>query len=178
MSVFLRIVGIVNAAIWFGAGTFFAVGVLPGIFSQDLHHIFGDTGYPYYSGAVALALFKRFFILQYICGAVALLHFFAEKLYLGRPFSSLGTALVIVIFVLGLIGGFWLQPKMEDLRQTMYSNAPVEQKEKARHAFGFWHGISETANVLIIGGLLIHLLRVTRPPNSGGYGVLFPQFRG
>ena len=179
MSVFLRIIGIVNAAIWFGAGTFFAAGVLPGVFSRDLHQIFGETGYPYYSGAVALALFKRFFVLQYICGAVALLHLIAEKLYLSRSFSSIGTALVIVIFSLGLAGGFWLQPKMEGLRQIMYStSATVEQKEKARHSFGVWHGISELANVLIIGGLLVHLLRVTRPPDSRSYGVLFPKFRG
>jgi hypothetical protein len=178
VSVFLRIIGIVNAAIWFGAGTFFAAGVIPGVFSQDLRHIFGDSAYPYYSGAVALALFKRFFVLQYICGAVALLHFFAEKLYLGRPFSGLGTALVVVIFSLGLIGGFWLQPKMENLRQIMYSGVTAEQKEKARHSFDTWHGISEMANMLIIGGLLVHLLRVTRPPDSGRYGVLFPQFRG
>lgn len=182
MSLFLRIIGIVNAAIWFGAGTFFAVGVIPGVFSQDLRHIFGESAYPYYSGAVALALFKRFFVLQYICGAVALLHFFAEKLYLGRRFSTIGTTLVIIIFGLGLIGGFWLQPKMENLRQTMYSGVnsgvTVEQKEKARHTFGVWHGISEMANVLIIGGLLVHLLRVTRPPDSGSYGVLFPKFRG
>jgi hypothetical protein len=179
VSLFLRIVGIVNAAIWFGAGTFFAIGVLPGIFSRDLHHIFGDTAYPYYAGAVALALFKRFFVLQYVCGAIALLHFIAEKLYLGRAYSALGTALVVIIFTLGLIGGFWLQPKMEELRQTMYSGtATVEQKERARHSFGTLHGMSEFANVLIIGGLLVHLLRVTRPPDSGRYGVLFPQFRG
>jgi hypothetical protein len=178
VSLFLRIIGIVNAAIWFGAGTFFALGVIPGVFSGELHKLFGD-GYTYYAGAVALALFKRFFVLQYICGAVALLHFVAEKLYLGRPFSSLGTALVVIIFGLGLMGGFWLQPKMEDLRQTMYSTtATAEQREKARHSFGAWHGISETANLLIIGGLLVHLLRVTRPPDSGGYGVLFPKFRG
>jgi hypothetical protein len=180
VSVTLRIIGIVNAAIWFGAGTFFAVGVLPGIFSQDLRHIFGDTAYPYYAGAVALALFKRFFVLQYICGFVALLYLIAEKLYLSRPYASIGTALVVVIFSLGLIGGFWLQPKMEDLRQTMYATTGVtpEQKEKARHSFGVWHGISEMANLLIIGGLLVHLLRVTRPPDSGRYGVLFPKCRG
>ena len=180
VSVFLRIIGIVNAAIWFGAGTFFAAGVLPGVFSQDLHRIFGETAYPYYSGAVALVLFKRFFVLQYICGAIALLHFFAEKLYLGRPFSRLGTTLVVIIFSLGLLGGFWLQPRMENLRQTMYSTtATPEQKDRARHSFGVWHGVSELANVLIIGGLLAHLLRVTRQEAAGRYGgLLFPKFRG
>ncbi len=178
MSLFLRIVGIVNAAIWFGAGTFFALGILPGVFSRDLHQVFGDTGYPYYSGAVAMALFKRFFVLQYICGTVAIAHLIAERLYLSKTFSSLGTTLVIIIFALGLIGGAWLQPKMENLRKDMYFGATAEIKERARHSFGVWHGVSQIANVVIIGGLLVHLLRVTRPPDSRSYGVLFPKFRG
>jgi uncharacterized protein DUF4149 len=180
VSVFLRIIGIVNAAIWFGAGTFFAFGVIPGVFSQDLRAIFvGEGAYPYYSGAVAMALFKRFFVLQYICGTVAIAHLIAEKLYLGRPFSRIGTTLVIIIFALGLAGGFWMQPKMEKLRSEWYSTkATPEMKEQAHHTFNVWHGISQTANVLIIGGLLIHLLRVTRSPDSRNYGVLFPQFRG
>jgi len=178
VSVFLRIVGIVNAAIWFGAATFFAAGVVPGVFSQDLHKLFGD-GYLYYSGAVALVMFKRFFVLQYICGTVALLHFLAEKLYLGKPFSRIGTALVLAILGLGLIGGFWLQPKMEGLRKDMYFGATPELKERARHSFGVWHGVSELANLLVIGGLLVHLLRVARQTDGARYGgVLFPQFRG
>ena len=97
----------------------------------------------------------------------------------GPAFFRIGTTLVIIIFALGLAGGFWMQPKMEKLRSEWYSTkATPEMKEQAHHTFNVWHGISQTANVLIIGGLLIHLLRVTRSPDSRNYGVLFPQFRG
>lgn len=176
----MRFVGIVNAAIWFGAGVFFAAAILPAIFSPDMHKVFGVAAdspyYPYYPGGVALVLFKRFFMLQYVCGIIALLHLFAEKLYLGRPLPRLGTALVIGIFSLALIGGVWLQPRMEILRQTIYTGTNPDQKERARHSFGLWHGISEFANLVIIGGLLAHLVRVTRPGESDRYST-FTIFR-
>ncbi len=176
----MRFVGIVNAAIWFGAGVFFAVAILPGVFSQDMHKVLGvpaDSPYfSYYPGGVALVLFKRFFALQYFCGIVALLHLLAEKLYLGRALPRLGMALVVGVFGLALVGGLWLQPRMENFRQTMYLGANPDQKERARHAFGLWHGISECANLIIIGSLLAHLLRVTRPPESDRYST-FTIFR-
>jgi hypothetical protein len=181
VSGFLRFVGIVNAAIWFGAGVFFAAAILPGAFSQDMHKVFGVPAespyYSYYPGGVALVLFKRFFVLQYICGIIALLHLFAEKLYLGRALPKFGTALVIGIFGLALIGGVWLQPRLENYRQTMYVNASTEEKERARHSFGLWHGISQFANLVVIGGLLAHLARVSRPGESDRY-TTFTIFRG
>lgn len=180
MSGFLRFVGIVNAAIWFGAGVFFAAAILPAVFSQDMHKVFGVAAdspyYSYYPGGVALVLFKRFFVLQYVCGIIALLHLLAEKLYLGRPLPRLDTALITVIFLLALIGGLWLQPKMENLRQARYVGANLEQKERARHSFGLWHGVSEFANLVIIGGLLVHLIRVSRPGTSDRY-TTFTIFR-
>jgi energy-coupling factor transporter transmembrane protein EcfT len=166
-------VGIVNAAIWFGAGIFFTMGILPAIFSSDLHKLFGESAYPYFSGAVALVLFKRFFVLQYICGSVAVLHFLAEKLYLGRAFSRFGMTLVLIIFGLGLIGGLWLQPRMELLRATRYTSTSPELREKARHSFGLWHGVSLLTSFAIIGGLLVHLVRVARPAEPGRYGTFY-----
>ena len=170
MSGFLRFIGTINAAIWFGAGIFFAAVVLPAVFSEDMRKVLGSSAYPYYSGAVALILFKRFFALQYICGAIALLHLFAEKLYLGRALPRLGVALVTSIFCLGLKGGFWLQPHMEHLRQAMYFGPSQEQREKARHSFGLWHGLSELVNLAVLGGLLIYIVHVTRPEEHVRYG--------
>ncbi|MDB6022941.1 MAG: hypothetical protein JWQ04_2798 [Pedosphaera sp.] len=172
MSGFLRFVGIINAAIWFGAAIFFALGILPAVFSQEMHRLFRETD-PYYSGAVAQLLFGRFFALQCICGAVALLHLLAEKLYLGRALPRLGTTLVLALFCFGLIGNFWLLPHMKDLRQTRYFGQTQEQKEHARRSFGIWHGISEFANLFVIGGLLVNLVRVTRPADPGRYGTFY-----
>jgi hypothetical protein len=163
VSSFLRFIGIVNAAVWFGAGIFFAAVVLPAVFSQDLHRLFGEAAYRYYSGGVALVMFRRFFMLQYVCGTLAVLLLLAERIYLGRAFPRFGSALVLAILGLGLIGGFWLQPRMEQFRQTMYFGPTQQEKDSARHSFGMWHGVSQLANLLIVGGLLVHLARVTRP---------------
>ncbi len=149
------------------------MGILPAIFSSDLHKLFGDAAYPYFSGSVALVLFKRFFALQYICGTVAVAHLLAEKLYLGRALPRIGMTLVLIIFGLGLIGGLWVQPRMERLRGIMYSSQSQEIRDQARHSFGLWHGVSQFANLLIIGGLLVHVVRVTRPAEPGRYGTFY-----
>ncbi|HEX4645476.1 MAG TPA: DUF4149 domain-containing protein [Verrucomicrobiae bacterium] len=162
-----------NAAIWFGAAIFFTVAVGPAIFSPEMKQVFGEGAFPYYSGAVALVVLKRYFILQQICGAIALLHLFAERLYLGRPWSRFILGLLLVIFGLGLIGGFLLQPKMRELRHTMYYGATQEQKETAHRAFAGLHGISQGANLIILAGLLVYLLRVSKPPESARYGTLY-----
>ena len=167
----------VNAAIWFGAAIFFTLGIGPAIFSNEMRQVFGENAFPYYSGAVALVLLKRYFILQYICGAVAWLHLFGEWLYLGRLPTRFALGLLIVLVGLGLLGGVWLQPKMKNLRQTMYFGASPAQREAARHAFGAWHGASMAGNLVIIAGLLVYLLRVSRPGEVGRYNT-FTKFRG
>jgi hypothetical protein len=174
VSGFLRFVGIVNAAIWFGSAIFFAVGILPGVFSTELHTLFHEPAAdPYYSGAVAQALFKRFFAFQCICGFVALLHLFAEKLYLGRPLPRFGTGLVVALFCFSLIGSYWLQPHMQDLRQTRYFGRTQEQKDRARNSFGTWHVLSEVANLFVMAGLLVHLIRVTRSAGPSRYPTIY-----
>ena len=173
MSGFLKIIGILNAAIWFGAGLFFVVGILPGIFSTDMHQLFHETAFAYYAGAVALILFKRFFILQYVCGTVALIHLVAEKLYVSRPVPKLGLGLVLFLLGSGLIGGLWFQPHMEALRSVMYTGASVALREKAAASFALWHHASEAASLFILAGLLIHLVRVTRTGEPGRYGTFY-----
>jgi energy-coupling factor transporter transmembrane protein EcfT len=173
-------VGIVNAAIWLGAGVFFALFILPGVFSGTMHtalKLSADPSTNYYQGAIAQVLFHRFFALQYICAIVALLHFVTEKLYLGRAFSALGLAVVIGIFILSLAGGVVLQPKMERLHGIHYSNAPAAEKEQAAKTFTTWHGISQIANLAIMAGLVVHLVRVTRPDDSSRT-ITFNKFWG
>jgi hypothetical protein len=173
-------VGIVNAALWFGASVFFAGVVLPGVFSGDTHKLFGEeTAYRYYAGGVAMALFQRFFVLQYVCGLVALAHLCAEKLYLGRAFPRLTTGIVAGALGLSLIGGLWVQPHLREFRQTMYApTASAEQKAAAEHSFGVLHGVSELANLVMLAGLLVYLVNVSRQEESARYGTLFPTFRG
>ena len=170
VSGFLRFVGVVNAAIWLGAGIFM-VFVLPAVFSPEMHQLFGEEKtFKYYSGAVAMILFRRFFALQYFCGTIALLHLIAEKLYLGRAFPRLGTTVILAVFGLGLAGGVWFRPRMEGLRGTMYSStASQAQKDAAEQSFKRWHVVSNLAVVVMIGGLFVHLVRVTRQEDTSRY---------
>ena len=182
VSVFLRWVGIVNAAIWFGASIFLVVA-LTAIFSPEMIKLFTEAGdatpaHKFYSGAVANAVFHRYFALQYVCGIIAIFHLVAEKLYLGRALSWLGIGLVGMLLFVALAGGLGLQPRMEKLRAEKYSNVSAEQKAKADHSFNTLHAVSECINLFVMAGLLVHLLRVTRPEESRHYGTLFPQFRG
>jgi hypothetical protein len=180
VSGFLRFIGIANAAVWFGGGFVCTAIILPGVFSPNVRALFGDEyTFRYYAGGVALALFSRFFILQYFCGVVALAHLFAEKLYLGRAIPKLGMAIVLGALAISLVGGAVVQPRLKDFRQAMYSpKATTEEKALATHNFWMWHGLSQAANVLMLAGLLVHLIRVSRPEEPGRYGTLFPKFRG
>lgn len=160
---FLRFVGIVNAAVWFGAAIFFTFFAAPGFFSDEMLRILP----PPYNGAAAQLIIKRYFILQQWCGAIALLHLFAEKLYAGRALERFTLAVLLVLFSLGLAGGVWLQPKLRDLYLVKYNQkATPEQREVAARTFKTWHGVSQSANLLILPGLLFYLWRVTSSSNG------------
>ena len=162
MTVFLRYVGILNAAVWFGGSLFFALGVLPAVFSPEVRELFQKSGYEYYAGGVALAVFHRYFMLHYFCGVVALLHLAAEKVYVGKAFNRFTWGLVLGLLSFSLIGGMWFQPHMEKLRHEKYFNPRPELREQARHSFAIWHGVSEGVNMIVLIGLLAHLIHNTR----------------
>jgi hypothetical protein len=173
---FLRFLGIANVAVWFGAAIFFTFAVGPGIFSEEMRAVLGanPSTFEFYAGGVALVIIKRYFILQNVCGLLAVLHLLAERLYLGRKTNRYVVGLLIFLFGLGLIGGFWLQPKMTGIRQTMYSTTSTpQQKDAARHTFSIWHGVSMAGDLFIIAGLAIYLVRVARPSDAGRYGTVY-----
>ena len=93
MTGFLRFIGTANAAVWFGAAVFFTLAAGPAIFSTEVQNLFGDAGFRFYAGGVALAVLKRYFIVQCACGIIALVHLWAEWLYLGRKASRITLAL-------------------------------------------------------------------------------------
>ena len=68
---FLRIVGLLNAAVWFGAAVFFTFGVGLVPFSPEMKTLLGSNNAPYFSGAIAQIFIARYFHFQLACGAVA-----------------------------------------------------------------------------------------------------------
>jgi hypothetical protein len=165
----LRHIGIINAAVWFGGLLFFAFGILPAVFSQDTRRLFQDGPYPWFSGGVAMILFCRCFVLQYCCGAIAILHIILSYFYFGGRFPKANLLLVLALFAIALVGGLWLQPHLESLRQNMYFGASTDIKTSARHAFGLWHGLSQLVNLFVLIGLLANLIMATKAPMKSGY---------
>jgi hypothetical protein len=162
-------VGILNAAVWCGSAVFLTIG-LPALFSPDLKKLLTPPGV----GFAAEAVVARFFLLQYWCGAIALAHLLAEWLYAGRPMKRLNLALVLVLLTVALAGGLWAQPKMQAWHAIKYFGKTAELQTQASQSFALWHGVSEMANLLVIGGLILYLWRVTLPPAVPRFGAGSP----
>jgi hypothetical protein len=161
---FLRFVGILNAAVWFGGAVFFTFGAGFAPFSLEMKTLLGPNNYPYFSGAIAQILIARYFHFQLVCGFVAVLQLLAEWLYLGKFPQRFQAGLLIGLCAAVLVGGYELQPKLKALHATKYaSNARPEIREAASRSFRAWHGVSQVVNLLLVGGLATYLWRAANP---------------
>jgi hypothetical protein len=161
---FLRFVGILNAAVWFGGAVFFTFGTGLAPFSQEMKTLLGPNNYPYFSGAIAQILIARYFRFQLVCGIIAVLHLLAEWLYLGKYPRKLQLGLVIGLCAAALFGGFGLQPRLKALHATKYgTSARPEIREAASRSFRAWHSASQVVNLLVVTGLAVYLWRAANP---------------
>src|SRR5947208_12848749 len=99
--------GIMNAAVWFGAALFFTFGIAPAFFSPEMKRLLGDI----YSGLVAQLVLERYFVLHYCCGGIALLHQLAEWVYLGKRLHRFTFGLLVIVLLLAICGGAALAPR-------------------------------------------------------------------
>ena len=165
---FLRFVGLVNAAVWFGATVFFTVGAGPALFSQEMKQLLGANNYPYFSGAIVQVVIGSYFHLQLACSIVALLHAAAEWLYLGRPLQKFGLGLLLGLLFFGFVGGYGLQPKIKELHARKYAlNYTPEVRRSAAASLRVWHGMAQVVNLIMLGGLAVYLWRVAHPMSTG-----------
>jgi hypothetical protein len=160
---FLRFVGILNAAVWCGSAIFLVFG-LPAVFSPELKKLLTDPGV----GFAAEAIVARFFVVQYWCGVIGMAHLAVEWLYAGRPARPVDVGLVTGLLAAALIGGFWLQPRMNALHKVHYFGQTAALRAEAGKTFGAWHGTAESVNLLVIAGLIIYLWRVSAPVDKWG----------
>jgi hypothetical protein len=175
---FLRFVGILNAAIWLGGAVFFTFGAGQVPFSDAMKELLTEANYPYFSGAIAQLLVAKYFTLHVVCGAVALAHLIAEWLYLGRRAKRSTLILLLLLFGFGLLGSFWLQPKMKRLHLMKYApNLPQDVRDQRAKSFRIWHATSQVLNVFVLGGLCVYVWRANNPPDPTRF-VSAMQFRG
>ena len=162
-----------NAAVWLGTAVFFTFGAAPTVFSPEMKRIFGD----YYSGVIAQQMLSKYFIFHYVCGAIALGHFLAEWLYLGKTLERFMLGLLGFILVLGLLGGVLLQPKLRTLNHRKYKSPHEEVQTRAASSFRAWHGVSQVMNLFVGLGLIIYVWRIVNPPDVPRF-ISSGKFRG
>jgi hypothetical protein len=168
----LRFVGILNAAVWCGSAIFLTIG-LPALFSPELKKLLTPAGV----GFAAEAVFERFYILQYCCGVIAILHLAAEWFYCGRPVRRLNLALLVGLLAVALAGGEVAQPRMRALHEIKYFGKTAQQQQDAAKEFAFWHATSQIVNLFVMTGLVFYLWSVSAPPESTRFGG-FSKIRG
>lgn len=168
MSGILRLVGLLNAAIWLGGLVFFTFvsGRVPfaGETEVFLSRLGPEAG-PYVGGMIAQFGVAHFFTFQMVCAIIALLHLGAEWLYIERRGRRFLLGLLAGLLLVTLAGDFWLRPMMNELFQVKHArNFPVEQRQAAARAFGVWHGAAMSVNVIVLGALVVYLRQMSRPP--------------
>ncbi len=162
MLIFLRFVGLTNAAIWLGALAFFTVGAGPAFFSDEMLRLLGRP----YAGAAAQIVLERYFNLQVLCASIALIHAIAEHLYSGKPAARFSLILLPILLAIALLGRYVVEPKMKQLHLQMYAlQTTPDQKAAAKRTFGMIHGTSQVGNLLVVAGVLAYFWQIA---SAGG----------
>jgi succinate dehydrogenase hydrophobic anchor subunit len=167
-----------NAAVWLGTAIFFTFGAEPACFSTDMRAALQlPAGQSYFPGAISGVVMGHYYGLMMACAVVALLHFLAEWVYLGRPRRKFSFGLVAALFVLTLIGSRAVEPSLVHFNSKHYRAAQPAERESAGKNFRILRVTGIALNVLIIGGLVVYVSRVSSPSDTLRF--MRPvQFRG
>jgi hypothetical protein len=153
---FLRVVGLMNAAVWLGGSLYHLLAVGPFFSSAGIKWLIGD----FYAGGVGLMAWQRFYALSYLCISVALLHLVAEWVYLGRGISRFNGGLLCLLLTFTLLGNY----QMDKVVAPAYYNrtsqkVSAEERARAERTYPLWSTIWNTSTVLLELGILIFSIR-------------------
>jgi len=167
-----------NAAIWLGTAFFFTFAAQPASLSVDMRAVLGANSSLYFLGAISGVIMSRYYHVMLACAVVALLHFLAEWLYMGRPRRKFSFGLVAALFILTLIGSNAIYPSLVSLNRKHYTpTVSVAEREAAGKSFRALSVLGIVLNVLIIGGLAVYVSRVSSPSDAVRFNRPV-QFRG
>ncbi len=146
-------------SLWVGSIAFFSAVVAPGIFAALDRPA---------AGSLLAQLFPRYYQAGALCGAVALAVLLLLFLFDSGSRALRFLQLVLVLIMLGgtLYAGWWLQPRIHQLRGERISGPSPEQREDAQRRFQKLHRRSVQLNfgVLVLGVVGLGTLAVRRKP--------------
>lgn len=164
MILVLRFIGVMNAAIWFGSAVFVLL-TAPSFFSEAVQSTPLGKFWP---GVMVQFLFARFFHLQCMCGAIAVIHQLAEWVYLGRMLQKWLLGLLGAIILFGLVDGLIIAPKCRSLNLIRYGltdkyvpgRYTSEERLRASESFAGWHRASVIGSMTAMLGLAVVFWKV------------------
>ena len=116
------------------------------------------------SEALGQVLLARFYALQQWCAVLALIHLLAEWLYLSKAASRFRVVGLCSLFALGLLGGYWLHPRLESAHLRRYTQSvPADERAAAAGRARAFSGATRVFNVLLLCGVGVYLWRVSNP---------------
>lgn len=170
MARLIRIIGLINIAIWLGGAIFFTCVVAPAFFSTKMLALFGGEGAPFaraYAGAANIIVLERYYYFNLVCGFIAFIHIFLEWLYSGQFVSRLKPAILIVVCAINLFFGVMMMPKMKSYFAQKYDQRiPAVQREAAERNFKLYHIIFWGANLVVIAGVGGYFYNLTQLPSE------------
>ncbi len=161
---YVRLAGLLNAAVWLGGCVFFTFAAAPAIFQPEVKRLLQE----YNTGMVAQFLQERYFAFQVVCGALAAVHAGVEWAFF-RPDRALKARLLLAgVCLLTLAGAFGLLPRLKSLYQAKHAAATPALREEAAAAFRGFHGASMGLNLLVVGGLAFYVASLGMTVGSPG----------
>ena len=131
---FLRLVGLINAAIWFGAAVFFAFAAAPVATSEAMGSLLGPRNFPYFSASVYHLIAGKYYALHLICSVIALMHMATEWVYLGKNPRRVWVVMLLGLTLLGGLEDFILQSHLKDLHRTAFVAPGASRATRGRQA--------------------------------------------
>jgi glycerol-3-phosphate acyltransferase PlsY len=204
MFTLTKIIHVLAVGLWFGAGIFFTFVVALSLFdtfeketavppekrpywlpapsqpdkqhpSSQAEEKLGKEQGSRIAGTAVGPIFRPYFILQVACGLLAGL---SALTWFARGGSHKFRTIIILLALGGASAGWWLEQKVEALREerstaaeaVLTSKAPTaEQKqadESARANFGTWHAYSLFANLGSLALVTVAMVMTAFLPNK------------
>lgn len=170
----LRIIGISNAALWFGSSLLFLISIRTGFQSVAMTELLPG---PFAEAAMHLIMAKYLNVVV-ACSLIAVIQLWAEQWYRGRPIFRLRLSILLSLIGLSLILKWAVFPAMKKQHLRAHKpSATAEDQQTGARAYRTWKTGFYFIHLIVLGGAFSHLMYISQ--GQSDYRVVgVQQFRG